>query len=247
MSMTVHILYQDSDIVAVHKPAGLKMHHDRHDDSQARALLQAVRTCTGRWVYPVHRLDRPASGAVLFAFSQDIARVLAGHFRHQRVAKTYLAVTRGHVEPAGSIDSPLTANAYAPKRGQTLRPALTRYERLAVIELNYPVEPYATCRYALVAVYPYTGRMHQIRRHFHHIRHPLIGDTGYGDARHNRFFREHFGCCRLLLSAVELKFPHPRSGDMLHVIAPLERSYRDVLQKIDWLDRLPRAWLSGVA
>jgi tRNA pseudouridine65 synthase len=245
--MTVHILYQDSDLVAVHKPAGLKMHHDRRDNPQAPVLLQEVRNRTGRWIYPVHRLDRPASGVVLFAFSPDIARVLAGHFRHQEVAKTYLAVTRGYVEPAGSINSPLAANAYAPKGGQSLKPALTRYERLAAIELNYPVGPYATSRYALVAVHPCTGRMHQIRRHFHHIRHPLIGDTAYGDARHNRFFREHFGCHRLLLAAVELKLPHPNTGNALHVIAPLEKSYRDVLQKIGWLDQLPEAWLAGVA
>ncbi|RJQ66064.1 MAG: pseudouridylate synthase [Desulfobacteraceae bacterium] len=239
------ILYMDSDIVAVHKPAGLKVHRDGYDDPRAEVLLQVVRNQTGRWIYPVHRLDRPASGVVLFGFTPDMARTLSDHFRQRKVGKTYLTVTRGYVEPSGSIDSPLTPNAYAPKHDQEPKPALTLYERLATVELDYPVGPFATCRYALVAVYPHTGRMHQIRRHFHHIRHPLIGDTAYGDARHNRFFREHFECRRLLLAAMELKLAHPRTGRPLHVVAPLEESFKEVLQKIGWLHQLPDAWRAG--
>jgi tRNA pseudouridine65 synthase len=244
MSDRVQVLYMDDDMVAVHKPAGLKMHRDLHDRPCADVLLRIMRVQTGRWVYPVHRLDRPVSGVVLFAFSPDMARALAGQFRDRKVAKTYVAVTRGYVEPQGRIDSPLTRNAYEPKQGQVPIPALTTYQRLAAIEMRMAVNRYATSRYCLAAIYPHTGRMHQIRRHFRHIRHPLIGDTTYGDGRHNRFFREHFGCRRLLLAAVEIRLEHPGTGIPLHLIAPVEKSFRDVLGQLGWLDAVPEAWVA---
>jgi tRNA pseudouridine65 synthase len=238
----IPILYMDDDLVAVHKPAGLKMHRDEYDRRDADVLLKKVRVQTGRWVFPVHRLDSPVSGIVLFAFGPEAARDMARQFRSHSVDKTYLAVTRGYVDPQGCIESPLTRNPYAPKAGQGQVAALTRYERLNTIELKVSVGRYATSRYSLVAVYPRSGRMHQIRRHFRHIRHPLIGDTTYGDGRHNRFFRETFGCRHILLAAVELRLQHPRDGTPLHLVAPLAKNIQDVLNQIGWLDPLPRRW-----
>ena len=237
----------DNDMVAVHKPAGLKMHRDLHDPPQADVLLRRLRVQTGRWIYPIHRLDRPVSGLVVFAFTPEMARALADQFRQRNVEKTYLAVTRGYVAPEGLIEAPMTPNAYAPKAGQVPVVAQTAYKSLATIELNIPVSRYATSRYSLVAIYPRTGRTHQIRRHFCHIRHPLIGDTTYGDGRHNRFFRTHFGCRRLLLAAIELKLHHPRNGTALHLIAPLEETFQIALQQLGWHDDffLPQTHTDG--
>jgi len=238
MDASLQVLYQDNDIIAVHKPAGIKVHRDGYDNPRTQALLQMVRVQTGRWLYPVHRLDRPASGVLLFAFSRDMARVLSDMFKRQAVEKYYLAVVRGYVDPAGEIDHPLTRNAYVPKQGQIPKPAFTVYRRLAVAELPIGIGPHPTCRYALVAVEPHTGRMHQIRRHFHHISHPLIGDTVYGDGRHNRLFRDLFGCHRLLLAAIQVRFLHPRTGESLCVQALPEKSFADILHQMGWQDRM---------
>ncbi len=234
MNRTIAIVYQDDDIVAVHKPAGLKVHRATHPGRQGRTVLEMVRDRLGRWVYPVHRLDQPTSGLLLFAMGPRMASTLAEAFAHGQVRKKYLAVVRGYIEAAGIIDYPLTRDPRLPRQGQPLKPALTAYDRLATVEIDRPVGRYATGRYALVALYPDTGRIHQIRRHLHHISHPVIGDTIYGDGRHNRFFREQFACRRLLLAATELQFAHPRTGDFMQLHAPLEASFETIVRVLGW-------------
>ncbi|MBI5062363.1 MAG: pseudouridylate synthase [Desulfatitalea sp.] len=230
----VRILYRDDDLVAVYKPAGVKMHRSPGDSRRQAFMLQETRELTGRKVFPVHRLDQPTSGVLLFAFSSEVARLLAEQFRQQTIAKRYVAVARGIMEPAGTIDYPLVPNAYEPKSGQTPKPAVTDFKRLATAELPIALGRFPSCRYSLAAVYPRTGRMHQIRRHFHHISHPVVGDTAYGDGRHNRLFREQFGCHRLLLACVALALNHPRTGAPLHLTAPLDLSFQEVGEHLGW-------------
>jgi tRNA pseudouridine65 synthase len=230
----VQILYRDDDLVAVHKPAGVKVHRSRGDGPRQPFMLQMTRDLTDRKVYPVHRLDQPTSGVLLFAFSSEVAHLLAEKFRNQFIAKRYVAVTRGIVDPAGTIDYPLVPNAYAPKTGQTPKDAVTDFKRLATTELPISLGRYSSCRYSLVAVSPRTGRMHQIRRHFHHTSHPLIGDTAYGDGRHNRLFREQFGCRRLLLACIGVAFNHPSTGKPLQLTAPLAPSFQEVVDRLGW-------------
>lgn len=230
----VRILYRDDDFVAVHKPAGVKVHRSRGDGLRQAFMLQMTRELTGRKVFPVHRLDQPTAGVLLFAFSSEVARLLAEKFRTQFIAKRYVTVTRGIVDPAGTIDYPLVPDAYAPKAGQTPKDAVTDFERLATAELPIALGRFSSCRYSLVAVCPRTGRMHQIRRHFHHISHPLIGDTAYGDGRHNRLFREQFGCHRLLLACVALSLNHPVTGEPLHLTAPVEPAFQEVIGRLGW-------------
>jgi len=159
---------------------------------------------------------------------------LAEKFRNQFIAKQYVAVTRGIVDPAGTIDYPLVPNAYAPKAGQTPKNAVTDFERLSTAELPIALGRFPSCRYSLAAVFPRTGRMHQIRRHFHHISHPLIGDTAYGDGRHNRLFRELFGCRRLLLACVAVALNHPVTGKPLRLMAPLAPAFHEVIGRLGW-------------
>ena len=203
---SVRILYRDAAFVAAYKPSGLAVHRSALV-GRAPVLLQALRSSLGQFVYPVHRLDRPASGLILFALTRSAARALCEQFRDQRVAKTYLAVVRGWPTTPGAVDHPLAAASGTPGL-----PALTAYRRLATLELPIPCGPYASSRYALLEVQPQSGRHHQIRRHLKHLSHPIVGDTVYGDGRHNRLFREVFGSQRLLLQAVRLEFSHPDSG-----------------------------------
>lgn len=242
MSRELPILYQDDDVVAVNKPAGLYVHRGARTRRATRTALQMVRDQLARWVYPVHRLDRPTSGVLLFALNPDTAKRLAACFANRQIRKSYLAVVRGYIAPSALIDHPLAPDAHTSKGAQNLKPAQTAYDRLGTVELPFSVGRYSTSRYSLACVHPPTGRMHQIRRHFHHISHPVIGDTVYGDGRHNRFFREHFACRRLLLAATELAFTHPRTGVPLRVVAPVDESFGHVLRCLEWQALVPESW-----
>ena len=222
------ILYRDAELAAVHKPAGLLVHRSAiamADDY----LLQRVRGLLGRRVYTVHRLDRPTSGVLLFALTPDAARDLSWQFERQLVRKRYLAVVRGWPEAEGRIDYPLDDGG-----GRAPRAAITDYRRLACTELPVAVGRYPSSRYALLQLNPRTGRFHQIRRHLHHIHHPVIGDTTHGEGRHNRMFRDRFGVPRLLLHAWSVGFEHPLDGRPVTITAPLGQDWLRLLKALDW-------------
>lgn len=244
----MEFLYRDEHLVAVNKPPGLLVHRSPIDRHETRFALQLVRNRLGRHVYPVHRLDRPTSGVLLFALSPMGARRLREAYAASTVVKTYLAVVRGVVDAQGVIDHPLVPRAERsvgrpeePENGA--RQALTHYHRLASVELPVAVGRYPTARYSLVCLRPVTGRRHQLRRHLKHLFHPIIGDTNYGDGRHNRFFREAYGCSRLLLAAVELTFPHPDSGVNVTVTAPLDAAFALILERLGLRHAVPSRWL----
>ena len=244
------ILYQDAHFVAVNKPAGLLVHRSTIDRHETRFAVQAVRDQVGRYVFPVHRLDKPTSGVLVFAFTAEAARALAEVFARRAVVKTYLAVVRGYVDAQGFIDYPLKerfdkkTEARA-RRDKPAQPAVTAYRRLAQVEVPFAVGRYPTSRYSLAEVRPETGRMHQIRRHMKHIFHPVIGDGKYGEGRHNRFFRTRYGCSRLLLAAAEVSFTHPYSGAVLTIGAPLDDAFTAVIDQLDWRDAVPATWLKS--
>lgn len=221
MTHPIEILFLDDRLVAVNKPPGMLVHRTGIDRHETLFALQLVRDQIGRRVFPVHRLDKPTSGVLLFALDPEAARILTDHFTQRRVEKRYRAIVRGH-PPGGIIDYPLLeeADPYTdsladPDKGP--QEAVTEYRTLARSELPIPVGRYPTARHALLELCPRTGRKHQIRRHMKHIFHPVIGDTSYGDGRHNQLFRDRFDCRRLLLAAVELAFPHPEQGAMIRI------------------------------
>jgi tRNA pseudouridine65 synthase len=235
----MEILYGDEWLVAVHKPAGLLVHRSLIDKHATDFALQRVRDQLGRRVYPVHRLDRPTSGVLLFALDAGTARTLTAHFTAGQVVKTYQAIVRGYLEPEGVIDYALReepdaladANADLNKAPQT---AITQFRRLATVELPYPVSRYPTARYSLVELHPKTGRKHQLRRHLKHLYHPIIGDTTHGDGRHNQFFARHFANQRLLLAATRLQLRHPQTGDTLLIRAPLAADFQRIVVALGW-------------
>jgi tRNA pseudouridine65 synthase len=265
------VLYRDEHFVVVHKPAGLLVHRSGLDRHETRSALQVLRRQLRQRVHPVHRLDKPTSGALLFALDDEAAARLAALLRAHAVSRTYLAVARGHLEDEGLIDHPLELRRDAselagrgpgagrnarragepsgepnedesgPSRGP-LQPALTRFRTLARAELPHRVDRYPTSRYSLVQLEPSTGRRHQLRRHLAHVSHPIVGDTTYGSGRHNRLFAELFGSRRLLLAAVELRFVQPWTGALLRVAAPLQANFAAVVEALGWTSAVPTAW-----
>ncbi len=104
VDQSLPILYRDEQLVAVNKPSGLLVHRSPIDRHETRFALQLVRDAIGQRVYPVHRLDKPTSGLLLFALSPEVARVVSDQFAAGQVFKRYLAVVRDQTDPgkAGS-------------------------------------------------------------------------------------------------------------------------------------------------
>jgi len=235
----MEILYLDDHIVTVTKPAGLLVHRSAVDRRETTSALQLTRDRIGRRVYPVHRLDRPTSGVLIFALSPEMATVLGTAFATRQVEKRYIVVVRGIVPDEGTIDYPLVEEPdrmtdRLARAGKGAQEAVTSFMRVAVAELPYPSGRHATSRYSLVEACPLTGRKHQIRRHFKHLSHPVIGDTTHGDGCHNRYFREELDCSRLLLHALALTIPHPATGESLTVTASLDETFTRLLERMGW-------------
>ena len=226
-SRELTILHEDERLIAVDKPSGLLVHRTEiaRDSVTCMSLL---RDRLRRRVYPVHRLDRGASGVLLWALDPETARLLSGAFATREVGKSYLAVVRGYAPEIERIDYPLAENGGEPVDAFTLVKGVAR------VELPIPVGRYPAARYSLVAAWPRTGRWHQIRRHLAHLRHPIVGDTVHGEGRHNRLFREHLGSGRLLLHAFRLELTHPVSGDPLSISAPPSGEFASVRARLGW-------------
>lgn len=235
----LEILYQDEHVVAINKPAGLLVHRSMLDKYATEFAMQLLRDQIGQHVYPVHRLDRPTSGVLLFGLSPDIATLLNVEFAEQRVNKTYVAVVRGYAQEEGILDYPLKeeldkiADKKANKDKQA-QPAVTEYQRLATIELDFPVGRYNSARFSLMKLSPKTGRKHQLRRHMAHLRHPIIGDTSHGDGKQNRFVKEQFNFAGLALCCTSLSLLHPISQRVMSIEATLSDNMQQLVAAWGW-------------
>ncbi len=213
------VLYQDAHLIAVAKPPGILVHRSKLDVYENDNVLKQLREQSGKFLFPVHRLDKPTSGVLLFALDSNSARIISQQFERTTTTKHYLAVVRGYTDVQGIIDYPIRdKDARTPQRNT----AVTSYKRLATIELPHRIDRYPSTRYSLLDVVPTTGRRHQIRLHMKHINHPLIGDSSYGKATHNRFFLQQYACRRLLLHAHKLAILHPDNGRELQISARLD-------------------------
>ncbi|SFX38593.1 pseudouridine synthase [Marinospirillum alkaliphilum] len=243
----LQLLYRDADLLVVHKPSGLLVHRSPIDRHETEFALQYARELNGgEHVYPVHRLDKPTSGLLVFARSAEVASALGQLMMTRQVQKTYLAVVRGWPQDAGSIDYPLRLEP-ADKRDTSEQPvqsAVSDYTCLARVELPVQVDRYPQTRYALVAVHPYEGRKHQVRRHLKQLDHPILGDIKHGKGPHNRYAESEFGR-GLLLACVQMTFPHPDSGEPLTLNAPLEPRFAEVIRRWNWQQSLPMEWLQS--
>jgi tRNA pseudouridine65 synthase len=223
LSRPLQIAYQDDNYVAVFKPAGLVVHRSKMTQPHEPVLLQSLRDQLNRFVYPIHRLDRPTAGLILFALSGQAAAKMVEQFTNRTVTKHYQALVRGFAPESGTIDRPLRE-----KYGEELFPdstadnptqeAVTQFDVLAKYQVPWPAGKYEETRFSLLEIRPLTGRWHQIRRHLNHIAYPVIGDHRHGDHRYNQMVFAQTGVYRMLLTAMRLDFRHPYTGELHSIL-----------------------------
>ncbi|HEX2792187.1 MAG TPA: RluA family pseudouridine synthase [Candidatus Paceibacterota bacterium] len=225
--MDMRILYEDADMVAIDKPAGVMAHPDGHTTDEtvsdwfARAypasaeVGETQRLQNGTEIRRpgiVHRLDRDTSGVLVLAKAPEAHAHLKAAFHDRAVKKTYLAFVygvpnerKGTIEFAiGRSNKDFRLRSAQPKAKGTLRDATTHYEVVSDIGTH-----------ALVKALPATGRTHQIRVHLKALHHPVVADPLYAPKHPHDL-----GFTRLALHAYELEVPM-RSGELLSIIAPL--------------------------
>ena len=203
----IPVIFEDDDLLLLDKPAGLLTIPGRTPDKADCLWTRLREAYPADQILLVHRLDRDTSGLILFAKTREAQAELGRAFARRNIEKTYLAVVHGIPDaPEGRIDAPLrkdwTRNdppvyIVDPERGKS---AVTRWQRL---------QSASGC--ALLALFPETGRSHQLRVHMLSIGHPIVGDPIYGPPEDPPGFRLH---------AAALAFAHPRSGVRLSFAAP---------------------------
>lgn len=227
----LEILYQDDALIAVNKPANLAVHRSKMVGNADTFLIDLLREQVQGEVYLAHRLDRATSGVLLVARSKAVAAALGEQFMDRSVQKSYLVVVRGWPEPAEAlIDYALPGSRETGPR----REARTRYRCLDTIEVPIALGRYPQQRYAFLLAEPESGRFRQIRKHLAHIHHPVIGDCQHGRGDHNRLYKQHFNCHRMLLHAWRVSLAHPLDGSAMTLEAPLDQAYAQLLTRFGW-------------
>lgn len=197
------VIYQDDCLLVVDKPAGLlTIATPKKEKYTLSSLLNA---------YPAHRLDREASGLILFARTKKLRQILMEEFRRRRVKKRYIAFVQGTPkQKSGAIARKVRDNPY-----ELAKPALTKYR---VIE--------ARNSFSVLEVVPVTGRTNQIRIHCKQLGHPLVGERRFAFARDFKIkFR------RAALHAADLGFIHPLTGRRMSFHSELPADMREFLKQ----------------
>ncbi len=209
------ILYEDEALFVYDKPAGV--------NSDERGILKLLRQEIPA-LELVHRLDRETTGILLLAKSPSVLEKLIEQFRRYEVKKRYEAIVDGVLETSkGVIENELGKKSFY--AGQTIWGRVKKGKGLyAYTEWQCMKRGK---RVSYVACFPKTGRTHQIRVHLAELGHPILGDYQYGKA-----FQCPYRASRLLLHAKALSFPHPLTGEILELSAPLPDDFNRALQKL---------------
>jgi 23S rRNA pseudouridine1911/1915/1917 synthase len=220
------ILYEDEDVIAIDKPAGMVVHPaaGHATGTLVHALLHHFPDLegVGEGGRPgiVHRLDKDTSGIILVARNPRAHRHLQAQFKARTVEKTYLALVHGHISPArGLIDAPIGRH---PRHRQ--RMAVVAPERGRVAQTAYEVVAFYGPT-TLVRVHPLTGRTHQIRVHFASLGHPVVGDTLYGR-------RDTYRLGRHFLHAHRIRFRRPADDAWIELVSPLPAELQRLLDAL---------------
>jgi len=226
--MPLKIVHEDAALIVVDKPVGLVVHPGagQPDKTLLNALLAHAPALAG---VPragiVHRLDKDTSGLLVVAKTVEAQTDLVKQLAERSVRRVYVALVQGDPPASGTIDAPVGRDA----RART-RMAVTHRGKAARTSYRV-VERFG--RAALVECRLETGRTHQIRVHFQHIRHPLVGDTVY-----RRGTRHGISFPRQALHAAELTLRHPASGEVVTWRSPLPRDFKrllDTLREERWM------------
>jgi 23S rRNA pseudouridine1911/1915/1917 synthase len=236
------ILYEDKDILAVNKPAGLVVHSDGKTEEKTLAdwvvekypdtkeVGEPARTANGE-VVPrpgiVHRLDRETSGVMLVAKTQEAFEYLKKQFQNHEIQKVYNAFVLGEIKnETGTIDRPIGRSSsdfrrWSAQRGARgeMRDAITDYKVL-----------FKKDGYSFVEVSPKTGRTHQIRVHFKAINYPLVADSLYAPGRENSL-----GFQRLALHSKKIRFLD-MEGESHEVVAPYPEDFEKAINLLQSRD-----------
>jgi 23S rRNA pseudouridine1911/1915/1917 synthase len=218
----LHVLYEDADLVAVDKPAGMVVHpaHGNTSGTLVNAALSRwpeMRRVTGEErAGIVHRLDKDTSGVIVLAKTPSALKSLQEQFKARSVRKRYLALVDGiPASSTGIISAPIGRDPHQRKRmavTRSGRPSETRYRLIEDLKSH-----------ALLSVEPLTGRTHQIRVHLAWLGYPVTGDTLYGHRRPT------LNISRPFLHATELQVDSPSTGARLCFVAPLPPELEEVL------------------
>jgi 23S rRNA pseudouridine1911/1915/1917 synthase len=231
--LPLEILYEDDDVLAVNKPAGMVVHPAagaRHG-TLVNALVARFGQLSrlGGALRPgiVHRLDKGTSGVLIVARTDSAHAALARQFRERRIEKTYLALVHGEMKAdAGRVTLPvardLRRRTRMTARRREGRAAETAWRLLARLD-----------GYSLLEVGLRTGRTHQIRVHLAAVGHPVVGDPAYGAPREPRAAGQRLRApARPFLHAARIRFAHPRTGEPVETRAPLPQDLRDFLGEL---------------
>ncbi len=253
------VVYEDADLAVINKPAGMMVHagSGQSEDARSRgtlvnALLYRFKalSATGGDLRPgiVHRLDKDTSGLIVVAKNDRTHAVLAEMFSSRQIKKTYLALVQGTVErPKGTINAsvgrdPLRRTRMTAKPLGDARTAVTHYEVVRRLANRFG-------KFTLIKIRIETGRTHQIRVHMASIGHPVVGDTLYGGAgqltdqaasqaatskaARRKVEPERLKLGRNFLHAAWLEFPHPKTGKLLQLEAPLPAELETFLSRLE--------------
>ena len=226
--MNLDILYQDEYLCAINKPHGLLVHQSPIARDADVFALQLLRDQLEQHVHPVHRIDRKTGGVLLFALDEQVNKQIQSLFGENKIKKEYLTIVRGYTEDKGEIDYALT------REDGKVQEAFTSYETIGQCEIAVPFGKHQTSRYSLVKAYPQTGRMHQIRKHFAHILHPIIGDRPHGCNKQNKLFKERWQMNTMMLHAHRLSFQHPITSGLVNIQAPIQSEFARMMEMMEW-------------
>lgn len=224
----LRILYQDDFLLAIDKPCGMLVHPGAEPIAAEWIAMKRVRDQLGQHVFPVHRLDRPTSGVLLFALDRESSSLTQQQFQRREVKKTYLAAVCGTTEEYWCCERPLRKNAEKP-----LLEARTAFERIMLRpEGSFPEMPDLSI--SLLKASPETGRFHQIRRHLQAEGFPIVGDFRYAGRDRSHELGALLGTgVRMLLQAKVLELRHPHSGEVLRIEAAVDEDFKRCFPTLD--------------
>jgi 23S rRNA pseudouridine1911/1915/1917 synthase len=253
------VVFEDADLAVVNKPAGMMVHAGSGQNEDVRskgtlvnALLYRFKklSSTGGDLRPgiVHRLDKDTSGLIVVAKNDRAHAALGEMFSSRQIKKTYLALVQGTIERdrgtinAGVARDPVRRTRMTTQPNDNARSAVTHYEVVRRLSTRFG-------KFTLVRVRIETGRTHQIRVHMASIGHPVVGDTLYGGAgqltdqvaaqaaqskaARRKADPERLRLGRNFLHAAKLEFPHPKTGKLLQLEAPLPEELQSFLLRLE--------------
>ncbi len=212
---SIKILYQDKYFIAVEKPINLLVHPYKKESNERDHLMKQVKAQTGLYLYPIHRLDRPVSGVVIFGLAGEYVKEVKNIWHKPSTQKRYIALVKGILSKAGEFSFSLQ------KEDKSLQEAITLYK---------PIQTFLES--TLVEVEIKTGRRHQIRRHFARRCHNILGDKKHGQGKLNKKYLEFIGLDRIFLHAKTLEFTHPYTDELITIESPLPEALQECLKKL---------------